>query len=243
MRSHHEYQVVQNLIAVGMNDGAIARHTGIPRRTIHDWRRGRLNAGRRQRPGPCEHDFSELPVGSYSYLLGMYLGDGCLSRHPRSWCLRVTLDAKYPGIIQRCREAIDAVMIGQRAGVVRRRSRCVDVYLYSTHWPCLLPQHGPGRKHLRPIELEPWQEAIVEQEPQQFLRGLIESDGCRVVANDRGVASVRYHFTNYSDDIRALFCWALDLIGIHWTQNSRYMIAVYRKADTARLDGFIGPKR
>ncbi|MET0897042.1 MAG: hypothetical protein ABWY45_03915 [Mycobacterium sp.] len=56
------------------------------------------------------------------------------------------------------------------------------------------------------------------------------------------MASVRYHFTNHSVDIRALFCWALDLLGIHWTQNSRYMIAVYRKADTARLDEFIGPK-
>lgn len=32
------------------------------------------------------------------------------------------------------------------------------------------------------------------------------------------------------------------MLGIHWTQNSRYMIAVYRKADTARLDEFIGPK-
>ncbi|WP_236950032.1 LAGLIDADG family homing endonuclease [Mycobacterium sp. MS1601] len=111
------------------------------------------------------------------------------------------------------------------------------------HWPCLFPQHGPGRKHLRPITLAPWQVAIVEHEPEQFVRGLIESDGCRVVANDRGVASVRYHFTNHSADIRGLFCWALDLLGIHWTQNSRYMIAVYRKADTARLDGFIGPKR
>lgn len=133
-------------------------------------------------------------------------------------------------------------MPDQRAGVVRRRSRCVDVYLHSTHWPCLFPQHGPAPKHLRPIKLAPWQEGLVRQEPEQFVRGLIESDGCRVVANDRGVASLRYHFTNHSADIRGLFCWALDMLGIHWTQNSWYMIAVYRKADTARLDGFVGPK-
>ena len=25
------------------------------------------------------------------------------------------------------------------------------------HWPCLFPQHGPGRKHERPIVLEDWQ--------------------------------------------------------------------------------------
>jgi hypothetical protein len=33
---------------------------------------------------------------SYSYLLGLYLGDGCISRHPRAWRLRIVLDDKYP---------------------------------------------------------------------------------------------------------------------------------------------------
>lgn len=35
--------------------------------------------------------------GSYAYLLGLYLGDGMLSRHRRHvWKLRISLDAKYP---------------------------------------------------------------------------------------------------------------------------------------------------
>lgn len=87
-----------------------------------------------------------------------------------------------------------------------------------------------------------WQEALVNQATGDFIRGLIDSDGCRVVANDRGVRSVRYHFCNHSDDIRGLFCAALDQLGIPWTQNSRYQIAAYRKAATARLDEFVGPK-
>jgi hypothetical protein len=24
---------------------------------------------------------------------------------------------------------------------------CTEVASYSKHWPCLFPQHGPGRKH------------------------------------------------------------------------------------------------
>lgn len=48
------------------------------------------------------------------------------------------------------------------------------------HWPCLLPQHGPGRKHERPIRLEDWQTEVVEAFPADFLRGLFHSDGCRV---------------------------------------------------------------
>jgi hypothetical protein len=145
-------------------------------------------------------------------------------------------------IIHRCREAIDALFPRQRAGVYRRKTGCVDVYQYSNHWPCLFPQHGPGRKHLRRIELEPWQTEIVRRETEEFVLGLIHSDGCRVVANDRGVQSIRYHFSNRSEDIIGLFTGALDLLGIRWRRSDRYTVSIYRKADTARLDEFIGPK-
>jgi hypothetical protein len=242
MRSAEEFDAVQRLIAAGVNDRAIARQTGIPRCTVRDWRcrpqlRSRTSGG-----SPCVHDFSRLPAKSYAYLLGLYLGDGCISRHPRAWRLRIVLDDKYPGIIERCRQAIDAVMPGQRAATRRCPKNCTEVSLYSKHWPCLLPQHGPGRKHLRPIRLEPWQEELVSVATEEFIRGLIDSDGCRVVANDRGVASIRYHFSNRSDDIRGLFCAALDQLGIPWTRPSKYQVAVYRKAATVRLDEFVGPK-
>jgi hypothetical protein len=81
-----------------------------------------------------------------------------------------------------------------------------------------MPQHGPGKKHLRSIRLEPWQDLLVTQATEKFIRGLIDSDGCRVVAKDRAVRSVRYHFSNRSDDIRGLFTAALDAIGIPWTR-------------------------
>lgn len=231
---------MRRLIAAGVNDCAIARQTGIPRRTVRDWRR---RPQVRRRETDCStHNFSALPAKAYCYLLGLYLGDGCISRHPRSWSLRITLDAKYQGIIDRCREAIDIVMPGQHAGALQRSDHCTDVYLYSKHWPCLFPQHGPGKKHHRQIRLERWQQALVDQATEEFIRGLIDSDGCRVVANDRGVRSIRYHFSNRSDDIRGLFCAALHQLGIPWTQNSRYEIAIYRKAATARLDEFVGPK-
>ena len=152
------------------------------------------------------------------------------------------LDTKYAGIINRCRETIDLLMPGQRAAILKRPSRCVEVSLYSKHWPCLLPQHGPGKKYTRPIRLEPWQEVLVKEATEDFIRGLIHSDGCRVVANDRGVKSVRYHFSNRSEDVLGLFTWALDLLGIPWTRPSRRDIDVYRKAATARLDEFVGPK-
>ena len=100
---------------------------------------------------------------------------------------------------------------------------------------------------MRPIRLEPWhevlvKEVLVKEATEEFVRGLIDSDGCRVVANDRGVRSVRYHFSNRSDDIRGLFCSTLDELGIPWTRPRWFEVAVYRKAAVARLDEFVGPK-
>jgi hypothetical protein len=137
---------------------------------------------------------------------------------------------------------MESVMSGQRAHLVSRKCNCVEISMYSKHWPCLFPQHRPGRKHERAIRLEPWQEQLVALATKSFLRGLVHSDGCRVIANDRGVESVRYHFSNRSEDIKQLFCVALDTLGIPWTRPSDRQIAVYRKDAVERLDQFIGPK-
>jgi hypothetical protein len=163
---------------------------------------------------------------------------------PRSYRIRIVLDASYPEIINRCRAALEAIRPEKHAWQGRRRnSRCVEVAMHWNHWPCLIPQHGPGKKHLRRIELEPWQEAIIQRHRKPLVRGLLESDGCRVVANDRGVASVRYHFSNLSEDIRALFCESLDALNIAWTRPCNRQIAIYRKSSVAILDTFVGAKR
>jgi hypothetical protein len=244
MRSLQEFEEVRRLVAFGLNDCQIARRTGIPRRTVCDMRTKPMVA-RRIAAGSSscgtDHDFEALAAAPYSYLLGLYLGDGYISRSNRVWHLRITLDKKYPAIIDRCRSAIDTLMPSQRAGVVNRVG-CVEVWMYSKHWPCLFPQHGPGRKHERRIVLEPWQQALVNQETKEFVLGLIHSDGCRVIANDRGVMSIRYHFSNMSEDIIGLFTAALDRLGIPWTRSSKKIVSIYRKAATARLDTFVGPK-
>lgn len=63
----------------------------------------------------------------------------------------------------------------------RPEGQLVIVSVYSRQLLCLFPQHGPGPKHRRPIRLEPWQQKIVANEPEAFLRGLIHSDGCRFI--------------------------------------------------------------
>jgi hypothetical protein len=190
-----------------------------------------------------------LDAQAYAALLGYYLGDGCISRMPRCFALRVSCDTKYPGIIDDINACVVVVRPMIRIHHVRAPGAIV-VQACWQHWPCLFPQHGSGRKHERQIALDDWQRVIVEAHPGPFLRGLFHSDGCRVDnwAQRRidGEPQRRYYsrwqFTNVSMDIRELCCWALDLAGIAWRQSNWNTISVSRRPDVARLDELIGLK-
>jgi hypothetical protein len=186
-----------------------------------------------------------LPAGEYAYLLGLYLGDGCLSAARRDvYKLRITLDSRYPGIIRECASAMAGVL--PNAVAVQRRAGCSEVYSHSKRWICLFPQHGPGRKHEREIVLAEGQRQIAEGQPRRLLRGLIHSDGCRFTNPVRHQGKLyrysRYQFTNRSADIRRIFCEACDRLGIEWRQMNPRNISVARRASVARLDEFVGPK-
>jgi hypothetical protein len=190
---------------------------------------------------------------SYSYLLGLYLGDGYVgvTRSGRA-TLMITCSAAYPEVMDDCGAAMKLVV--PSAEVVRypTQSDCVRVVSASRRWPEIFPQHGPGRKHDRPIVLEPWQRDIVDAFPREFLRGLIHSDGCRTINRfktrlPRGrVAEYeypRYFFSNLSADIRGLFCEYCERLGIRWTQSNHRNISVSHRHSVALLDEFVGPKR
>jgi hypothetical protein len=120
VRSRAEVASVLELVRAGRNDGEIARETGIPRRTIRDWRGGRIPDFDRVRTGPsrgvrscarCNGDPLSLPQASYTYLLGLYLGDGCIAAHARNvFRLRIVCADAYPELIQRCETAMAQVL-------------------------------------------------------------------------------------------------------------------------------------
>jgi hypothetical protein len=194
------------------------------------------------RCGKQAHDFDGLPR-AYVYLLGMYLGDGCISAAPRDvYKLRITLDVKYPGIIAETQWAITEVAPQNKASVQVRPKNCVEVHASSKAWPCLFPQHGPGKKHQRRIALELWQSRLVQRWPDALLRGLIQSDGCRFMNTGRAWRHPRYAFHNLSGGIKAIFCDACDQLDLHWTSSGPKTIYVSRKADVAVLDRIVGPK-
>jgi hypothetical protein len=189
---------------------------------------------------------------AYSHLLGLYLGDGHLARHPRTYRLVITCDAAYPALVEACRVSIASTALPRTVRVQPDPThRCVRVVADSQRWPEAFPQHGPGRKHERRIELADWQRDVVDRFPREFLRGLLHSDGCRTVnrftttlpsGRVAEYAYPRWFFSNRSADIRALFCAYCERLGIRWTQSNPRNISVSHRASVARLDAFVPVK-
>jgi hypothetical protein len=243
------------LVAQGRSLNSVSKETGISRAAIRSWQ---------IRLSPLRSDVVQCircaaaprppsDTANYAYLLGLYLGDGCISRLARTHTLRIACSDAWPGLIDECHQAMKTLRPDNSVFRVRNKG-CVMVTTYYSHWPCLFPQHGPGKKHQRRIELRDWQRKIVDAQPWELVRGLVHSDGCRITNwTTRLVAGKRkryeyprYFLTNKSDDIRKIFTDALDRVGVEWCTLARgsdpYNISVARRASVALMDVHVGPK-
>lgn len=229
----------------GQSLSAVARATGVNRSTLRAWAEHPERALAGAATACWRHGGEPADPRAYAYLLGQYLGDGCLSEVHRVARLRIICADAYPVIESEVVAAVLAVS-GKATGTVQREG-CREVYAYWTHWPCLFPQHGPGLKHQRPIVLADWQQQIAAAQPRALLRGLIHSDGCRsinrVTVRGKSYSYPRYFFSNESAEIRGICTDALDRLGIAWRANRANSISIARRSAVAALDGFIGPKR
>ena len=163
----------------------------------------------------------------------------------------IALDARYPGIVDSAQAAIEHVVSGIAVHRYHPKENLVRVVASSPLWPRIFPQHGPGRKHMRRIELVDWQIDVTHTYPQDLLRGLIHSDGCRTTNRFKvelpsgrvgEYQYPRYFFSNLSDDIRRIFCDHCELLGIRWTQSNPRNISISHRTSVGLLDEFIGPK-
>jgi transcriptional regulator with XRE-family HTH domain len=244
-----EVTAVLDLATEGHGPSEIARRTGISVRTVIRWLNGEVPRPNRE-PLPDARKLLRFDTERpYVYLLGVYLGDGYLAEMRRGvFHLRIALDLSYPRIIGEAAHSVSDVLPNNRVSIYRHTSghRARIVGCYSKLWPILLPQHGTGPKHLRPIRLTQWQRDLTLRYPETLVRGLIHSDGSRFVANQRSRGRLysypRYCFSNASTDIMDIFCEHLDLLGIHWTMTRPDQAQIARKQSVALLDSFVGPK-
>lgn len=234
-------------VLAALDDGATlsqaSRRFGVSRSAIREWRDDPQSV----RAPHCPAPFAATP--EYAALFGFYLGDGCISRNRRTFAMRIACDRTQPGTVAEVEAALRAVHPERRTYRVSAPGVIV-VQQYWNHWPCLFPQHGPGRKHERQLEMTTWQWRAVAAHPADFLRGLFHSDGClvnnwatRMVAGEKKrYEYLRWQFVNESADIMRWCGQALDRVDIRWRQTNRRTLSVSRRADVARLTELIGVK-
>jgi hypothetical protein len=210
------------LISVGVNDCEVAHRLGIPRATV------------RRRFGFTDADYMEL--------LGLYLGDGYIALTGRSDRLRLFLDSRYGRIVDEAAALLERSFPGRPVGRISAHGGTMTVLsLYCTHLQCLFPQHGAGKKHERPIVLEPWQRGLLDREPWSFLRGCIRSDDCAFINRTGKYEYMSYDFKNSSSDILGLFTDACDLVGVEYRRYPRH-VRIYRRPSVALMEAHVGIK-
>lgn len=255
MRSDQTVSSALRWSDAGLPDKVNAALHGVAVKTIRRWRREYQRRGRpRGQPHTnvrcprCEG--ARLDEKAYAELLGWYLGDGWMENGPRTnRTLHIYNDAKYEQGNDRIAALMARVKPAGRPHT-RRTNGCVITSVAWTHWPCLFPQHGPGRKHERVLPMEGWQWRIVSDHPGDFLRGLFHSDGARVrnwatrrVGEEtRRYDYPRWQFVNRSEQILGWCEQALDLVEVPWRRSNRWTVSVSRREAVARLDALIGPK-
>lgn len=236
-----------HLSGTGLSDREVGRRLGLARGTVQYIR---LSA-----TGPvnlCPRCWRKarkihLDEGDYAELFGLYLGDGCLSPTGRTTRLRIALDAAYPGIITSTTQLLRRCFPSNRVDVVEaREGTWVMVSVYSSHLPCLFPQHGPGKKHEREITLEEWQRDLIRAAPWGLIRGLISSDGCSFVNSTGPYRYLTYDFSNRSRDIVLLLITTLDLVDVGYRVTSHrgtWRVRINRRDSVARVAAHVGLKR
>ena len=93
---------------------------------------------------------------------------------------------------------------------------------------------------------------LTHAHPGSLIRGLIHSDGCRVINRFKTklpsgrvaeYSYVRYFFSNLSKDIRDIFTEHCELLGIRVTQSNHRNLTVSHRDSVTILEDTVGAKR
>jgi len=198
--------------------------------------------------------WNEEQKRSYSYILGFYLGDGCLGqtkKTSRSKTLFLANQASFVNMNKYITDSLQLLFPNKKIKHYYRKGQdCVNIKVNAISLEELFP-HGQGTKHTRKIELKEWQEEICKQYPKEFIKGLMESDGCRFKPVKKYKYFI-YQFTNASKDIHNILQKFCDLIQLSYTFRKKefktqkratiYLTCFSKKETVLILDNFIGIK-
>lgn len=266
-KSVEEYNLVMKMYSEGIKICDIVKKLNINRSTVSNWVRnknGKSFVHKTNSKLPIIYDplkyLYELSPGIdnkyrnsvYSYVLGLYLGDGCLTILPRTVKLAISVDLKYPKLNNDICNSINTIF-SKKPSILPKRSKGkltkgIDIAIYHNNLQILFPQHGLGKKHLRSIILTDWQKSIIDY--RWLLKGLIMSDGSFYITKKDN--HQRYNFSNCSLDIMLIIEKCLNYFSIKYcrrisvSKNPKhadiYRLEVNGKESVKTLKSLIGTK-
>lgn len=189
-------------------------------------------------------ELDENKIKAYSYILGLYLGDGYINKTARTYRLRIALDKKYSQLNSFAKMNLQTLFPSNKIGIINFKGH-INLSVFSNKLPLLFPQHGSGPKHLRSIVLDEWQKAVLDE--IETLRGLFHSDGSfyKETISQKYVYE-RYLFTNKSNDIQKIFQEYCSRINISFDVQTKkdgvINTRISKKNDVNKLKQLIGIK-
>lgn len=155
-----------------------------------------------------EHDkkFREY----YYYILGLYLGDGCINAVSRTYALKICCSRTQDKVMNDCINAMKYIL-PNKISIVYTKAEMNIIQIHSKLIPYIFPQIGPGKKYSRDVSLCDWQLKYIVWE--SVLIGLFHSDGS--IYKDGKY--VRFTFVNVSIDICEIMKRCLEHVNIHYT--------------------------
>lgn len=256
-KSVAEYNSAMDSYSSGMSIKDISEKMKINRSTISNWVCGATGVSYTSKVKhysklPNEYDpvkfmqslnpsiTNEHRNNVYSYILGLYLGDGCINKFARTKRLNVSCDEKYPELNNHISNMFEYLFGSPVKIIHKKNSKCIDICYSNCNLGLLFPQDGKGKKHDRCIYLTEWQRGIINF--KFLLVGLFHSDGCFYKRPNWN--KYYYSFVNKSPDIINIFSECLTHFNIHHGIVDRkgciFNINVYRDSD--KLKELIGTK-
>jgi len=272
MKSDEQYRQVIELKQSGMKIFEIVKITGLTRGCVNNWiRRGSpLHEGKLKKFQELDSETTPLEYlktlnesltesernSAYSFILGMYLGDGCIYKYLRTKQLTIALDKKYQKLNDYVINSMKT-LFNKEPNIYDRsidngqkfKANCINVRYYSKHLGLIFPHEGAGAKHLREIKLTDWQTSIIS--PVDIVKGLIMSDGSYYFCNT--FKKFKYTFSNCSLDICNILMTYLGELGIVYNFHKKktlapkgttykYHVDVAKQSEVTKLHNLIGDK-
>lgn len=165
-----------------------------------------------KRKGIIIKDYPPLPqTQELAFLIGLALGDGNITKFPRTECLRIALAAKYPGLIDYTKLTIEKIF--NKTPNVRKvkDSACYTVTIYQKNLSLRLGIPIGSRKKFN-YKIPGW---ILKERSFliYFLKGLFEAEGSLSV--HLPTCTYNFQFSNKNPSLLKNVQNSLELLGYH----------------------------